>query len=89
MGTQTPLESEIAELVVTTLNLEDVSPGEIVPDDNLFDGELALDSVDALEIALSLSQRYGVQLKAEDDNTRAAFQSIRSLSEFVAANRTT
>ncbi len=87
MSTQSPLESEVAELLVETLNLEDVAPADIDSEEGLFDGELALDSVDALELALAVSQRYGVQLKAEDPSTREAFTTLRSLSAFVADNR--
>ena len=87
MSQQSALEAEIAILVVETLNLEDVEPGSIDPDEGLFDGELALDSVDALEIPLALSQKYSVQLKAEDEDTREAFRTIRTLGEFVATNQ--
>ena len=85
--TQTLFEKEVAELLVETLNLEDVAPVDIVPEDGLFEGELALDSVDALELALAVSQRYGVQLKAEEPTTREAFTTLRSLASFVEAHR--
>lgn len=84
---QTPFEHEVARLVVETLNLEDVVAADIDPDEGLFDGELALDSVDALELALAVSQHYGVQLKAEDPNTRDAFTTLGSLARFVAEHR--
>lgn len=83
----TPFQHELAELIVTTLNLEDVEPDGIAPDDGLFDGELALDSVDALELALAVSQTYGVQLKADDQSTREAFSTLASLAAFIESHR--
>jgi len=89
VSTQTPFETEIAAVLVNTLNLEDIAPIDIDPDDGLFDGELALDSVDALELALAFSQQYGVQLKAEDETSRAAFNTLRSLTDFINTHRAT
>ncbi len=84
---QTPFELEVAGLLVETLNLEDIEAAAIQPEDGLFDGELALDSVDALELALAVSQRYSVQLKAEDPGTREAFTSLRSLAGFIQTSQ--
>ena len=85
--TQSLFEKEVAELLVETLNLEDVAPADVDPEDKLFEGELALDSVDALELALAVSQRYGVQLKAEEPTTREAFTTLRSLARFIETHR--
>lgn len=87
MAQQTAEQREIAELLVEVLNLEDIEANEINPDDNLFGDGLGLDSIDALEIALALSQKYGVQMKAEDESTREAFTTLKSLTDFVAAKR--
>lgn len=81
------LESEIAEILVEALDLEEVSADEIDPEEVLFGEGLGLDSIDALEIALAISQRYGVQMKAEDEQTREAFANIRSLAKFIADAR--
>lgn len=83
MTTHTPAELKMAELLVEALNLEDMEAEEIGPEDELFGDDLGLDSIDALEIALAISQEYGVQMKAEDESTREAFRSIRSLTNFV------
>lgn len=87
MAQQTAEQREIAELLVDVLNLEDIEADEINPDDNLFGDGLGLDSIDALEIALALSQKYGVQMKAEDESTREAFRTLKSLTDFVASKR--
>ena len=83
---------EVAELIVDCLNLEDVTASGIDPDAPLFGDHsgLGLDSIDALEIALAISQRYGFQLKSDDDDDNLKiFASLRALAEHVAQHRTT
>ncbi len=86
MTNQTSAEAEMAELLVEVLNLEDVEANEIDPNEHLFGDGLGLDSIDALEIALAISQKYGVEMKAEDESTREAFSTLKSLCDFVASN---
>jgi acyl carrier protein len=80
---KTAEEQRLAEMIVEVLNLEDVSADDIAPEDNLFDGGLGLDSIDALEIAVALSQNYGVHIKADSEETQEVFQSLRTLAAFV------
>ena len=86
MSEQTDQERELAGLIVETLNLEDVEPAEIGPEELLFGDGLGLDSIDALELALAISQKYNVQLKAEDESTKSAFGTLRSLNAFIQEN---
>jgi acyl carrier protein len=88
-SSQTPAEQELAALLVTALNLEDVEPGTIDPEAPLFGDGLGLDSIDALEIALEIAKRYGVQLRAEDEENRQIFASLRSLSTHIQQHRST
>lgn len=85
---QSPEEGALAELIVETLNLEDVTPEEIEPEKPLFGDEYGLDSIDALELALAISRTYGFQLKSDDERNREVFATLRSLSAHVEANRT-
>lgn len=78
---------EVAELVVTSLNLE-TAAADILPDEPLYGEGLGLDSIDILEIALVLSKRYGLQLRADHEDNTAIFQSLRSLSDHIALQRT-
>jgi acyl carrier protein len=84
---QTPEQKELAELIVSALNLEGVDPGTIDADAPLFGAGLGLDSIDALELALEISKRYGVQLKAEDEDNKRIFSSLRTLSAYVQERR--
>lgn len=81
------LHGEVAELIVTALNL-DVTPGEIVADAPLYGDGLGLDSIDILEVALVVSKRYGFQLRADNEDNVRIFRSLQSLCEYIAAQRT-
>ncbi|AXK73061.1 acyl carrier protein [Lysobacter sp. TY2-98] len=87
MSNQTAAETELAELLVQSLNLEGVNAADIEPTAPLFGDGLGLDSIDALELALAISKRYGFQLRSDSDENRRIFGSLRALSEHVQANR--
>ncbi|HSH73315.1 MAG TPA: phosphopantetheine-binding protein [Methylophilaceae bacterium] len=82
-----PLQLEIAELMVQALNL-DTSATEIDPDAPLYGNGLGLDSIDILEVALVVSKRYGLQLKADSEDNHRIFSSLRHLTDYVATNKT-
>ena len=86
MQTQTAQEKELAELIVESLNLEDTSPEEIGPEEPLFGEGLGLDSIDALELALAITQKYSIQLKADDKDMKEAFGTLRSLNAYIQEN---
>ena len=89
MSTQSAAERELAELLVEALNLDDVDPASIDPEAPLFNAGLGLDSIDALELSLAISKRYGFQLRSDADENRRIFASLRALSEHVQQHRTT
>ena len=76
-------EHQLAQLIVEVLNLEDVTAEEIGPEEPLFGEGLGLDSIDALELAMAISKKHGVQLKADNEETRAVFENVRSLSAYI------
>ena len=83
------LENELRSLIKDSLELEDVTPESIDASAPLFgDGEgLGLDSIDALELAVAISKKYDVTLKADDEDTKNAFASLSSLAEYISKNR--
>ena len=81
------LEAEIKKLIVETLMLEDVTPEEIDSVDPLFGDGLALDSIDALELALALEGRYGVAVREDAEQNERIFANVRSLATFVNEQR--
>ncbi|HYG12564.1 MAG TPA: phosphopantetheine-binding protein [Methylophilaceae bacterium] len=80
------LQSEIAQLMVDALNL-DVRADEIDPDAPLYGQGLGLDSIDILEVALVISKRYGLQLKADSEDNHRIFSSLRNLADYVASHQ--
>lgn len=88
MSELTAAERELAELLVESLNLDGVAPGEIEPEAPLFGAGLGLDSIDALELALAISKKYGFQLRSDNDDNRRIFASLRALSAHVEQHRT-
>lgn len=86
MSPNEALEREVAELVISTLNLE-VPADTVNPESPLYREGLGLDSIDILEIALVISKRYGFQLRADNEDNVRIFGSLRSLSEHIAAHR--
>lgn len=77
---------EVAELIVTALNL-DMAANEIEPDAPLFGDGLGLDSIDVLEIALVISKRYGFQLRSDNQDNLRIFSSLRALAAHIASQR--
>jgi acyl carrier protein len=81
-GAEAAHELELAQLIVTTLNLE-TKAADIDPAAPLFRDGLGLDSIDILEIALAISKTYGIRLRSDDDNNQKIFSSLRSLSQHI------
>ncbi len=82
------LEKEIKELIINSLNLEDITVDDIISEDPLFNDGLGLDSIDALELGIALQQTYGVEFKAEPDDTKKHFFSVSTLAQFIERVRT-
>ena len=81
------LQRDVAELMIECLNLE-VTADQITPDAPLYGDGLGLDSIDVLEVALVVSKRYGLQLRADSADNQHIFSSLRTLSDYIAAQRT-
>ena len=82
-----PLYQELKILIVDALALEEVTASEIKTDGALFVDGLGLDSIDALELAMVLEDRYGVKLSEDPEKNREIFESVRSLAAFVGEHR--
>jgi acyl carrier protein len=82
----TEWERELATVIVEALGL-DVVPDTFEPEALLYDGDLGLDSIDMLEIATVVAQRYGVEIRSGDATNEKIFASLRALADHVAANR--
>lgn len=87
MSTLEGLEQDIKALIIEALALEDVTPGDIESEAALFVEGLGLDSIDALELAMALEERYGVKIGDDPDRNQEIFASVRNLAAFVSENR--
>ena len=81
------LEAELKELIVESLALEDIAPEEIETAAPLFVEGLGLDSIDALELAMALEERFGVKIGEDPEENQRIFTSVQSLAGFVEENR--
>jgi acyl carrier protein len=83
-----PFELELLELICKTCNLDDVDVNTITRDDILIgpDSPLGIDSIDALEIAVTVQQEYGVRMDSEN-TTRVVLESLATLAEYINNNR--
>jgi len=81
------LKEKLKVQLIAQLNLEDITPEDINSSDPLFGEGLGLDSIDALEIALAVSRRYGFQLRSDDERNHRIFASLRALAAHIEKNR--
>ena len=79
-----PLKTRLKQLIVATLKLEDVTPADLPDDEPLIGSGLNLDSIDALELVVTLEKEFGVKI-ASSEESRQALASIAHLAEFIRA----
>ena len=81
------IKQEIKELIISSLELEDVKPEDIKDDAPIFGKGLGLDSIDALELGVAIKKKFGVKLSAESEDSRKHFASVNALAEFILAEK--
>lgn len=81
------MKEELKRLIITTLELDEISPDDIEDDAPLFIDGLGLDSIDALELGMALKNKYNIVMGTDKEANKKRFASINSLVEFVEANR--
>ncbi|MBC8413056.1 acyl carrier protein [bacterium] len=80
----TNIEHELRILIIKSLNLEDITPDEIIADQPLFNDGLGLDSIDALEIGVAIKRRFHITLDGDSKEIKKHFSSIKNLALFIA-----
>jgi acyl carrier protein len=84
------LKSEIKKLLVSELNLAGRDPSSVDDEAPLFgdapSGGLGLDSLDALQIAMLVEEKFGVRVP-EGDEARPIFRCVSTLAEFIGKER--
>jgi len=88
MQTLEGLEEELKKLIIEALVLEDLEPGDIQAEQALFVEGLGLDSIDALELAMAIDKKFGVRIRADDEQNRHIFASVKNLAAYVSQHKT-
>ena len=81
------LKEELKNKIIEVLNLEDIAVADIQDEDPLFGDGLGLDSIDALELIVLMDKEYGIKL-SDPKQGKSIFQSIQTMADYIAANRT-
>lgn len=81
------MENELKQLIINSLDLEDLSVEDIDSQEALFDEGLGLDSIDALELGLAIRKKYAVRIDAEKDDVQKIFASVATLAEFIESEQ--
>ena len=76
-------EEKIKEIIVSSLDLEEVSPAEIETDAPLFGEGLGLDSIDALELGMAIKREFGVSFSKDPAENKRIFRSVASIAEYI------
>lgn len=84
--TREETENKIRELIVSSLDLEDLRPEDIVVDEPLFGEGLGLDSIDALELGMAVKKAFGVTFSKNPSDNRQIFRSVKTLADYIETN---
>ncbi|GHV28185.1 acyl carrier protein [Spirochaetia bacterium] len=78
---------QIKELIISTLELEDISPEDIQDGESIFGAGpgLGLDSIDALELGVALKKKFGVKFSAESEENKKHFASVDALAAYISS----
>jgi acyl carrier protein len=81
------LKQQIKEVIISSLQLEDVKPEDIVDSEPLFGTGLGLDSIDALELGVALKKKFGIKFSSESADNKKHFASVDALAEYITAEK--
>lgn len=74
---------EIKNLIISSLDLEDLTVADIDTDAPLFVEGLGLDSIDALELGMALKKKYGLTFNANKEDNKKYFYSVATLADYI------
>ena len=77
------LETELKKFIIDTLELEDITPGDIDTEEALFIDGLGLDSIDALELGMAIKKKYNLTLSSDKDENSKIFYSVKTLADYI------
>lgn len=81
------IEQEIKEIIISALDLEDITVDDIDSSAPLFNDGLGLDSIDALELGMALKKKYDVNFKSDKEENKQYFKSVETLAQYIAQSK--
>jgi acyl carrier protein len=81
------LQTEVKELIIKSLNLEDITADDIDASEPLFGEGLGLDSIDALELGLAIKKQFNLIIDADDPNIKEHFASVANLAAYISSRK--
>lgn len=81
------LETELKKVIIDTLELEDITPGDIDTEEALFIDGLGLDSIDALELGMAVKKKYNLKMSEDKEENKKHFYSIKTLADFIESQK--
>ncbi len=81
------IESRLKEIVVTALDLEDLTVADIETEVPLFGEGLGLDSIDALELGMAVRKEFGITFSKDPAENRKVFYSVKTLADYIESHR--
>lgn len=76
-------DQKVKEIIVSSLDLEDVSPSDIDTEAPLFGEGLGLDSIDALELGMAIKREFGISFSKNPAENKRVFRSVRTLAAHI------
>lgn len=80
------IENELKELIIKSLELEDITPQDIEDEAPLFIDGLGLDSIDALELGMALKKKYNLKMSSNKEENKKYFYSVKTLADYIRSN---
>lgn len=81
------LKLQIKQVIISSLQLEDIVPENIVDSEPLFREGLGLDSIDALELGVALKKKFGVKFSTDSEETKKHFASVDALASYISSQK--
>ncbi|MBQ4833482.1 acyl carrier protein [Pseudoalteromonas sp. MMG010] len=81
------LSTQVKQLIIETLDLEDIETSDINDEEALFVDGLGLDSIDALELGVAIKKEFDVKIDGNTDDSKKHFYSVKTLCDFIASTR--
>jgi len=83
----TVLSDEVKDLIIETLELEDIEAADIDNEEPLFVDGLGLDSIDALELGIAIKKAFDVKIDNNSEDSKQHFYSVKTLCDFIESSR--